>query len=70
MIPESTLSILACPVSKASLVQEADYLVSTDEETRLRYRIEEGIPVMIAEEAETLDVDEWSEIMQKHGAGQ
>ncbi len=67
MINKELLEILVCPVSKAELVLEGEYLVSTDKETRLRYRIEDDIPVMLVEEAEELDLDTWREIMKKHG---
>jgi uncharacterized protein YbaR (Trm112 family) len=66
-IDETLLAILACPVSKAPLVQEGATLVSTDTETRLRYRIDEGIPVLIVEESETVELSEWNEIMDRHG---
>ena len=54
------LEILVCPVSHKPLKQVGVWLVSTDAETRLRYPIlEDGIPVMLAEEAETLSEDDW-----------
>ena len=66
-ISKELLEILVCPLSKASLVLEGGSLVSTDKETRRRYRIEDGIPNMLIEEAEELDVPTWTEIMRKHG---
>ena len=61
------LEILVCPLSHARLVQEGETLVSTDPDTRRRYRIEEGIPVMLVDESEELDVSAWTEIMKRHG---
>ncbi|HEB84538.1 MAG TPA: hypothetical protein ENI92_06005 [Bacteroidetes bacterium] len=61
------LKILVCPETKAPLVQEGDSLVSTDPATRRRYRIEEGIPVLLIDEAETLEEAEWAAIMERHG---
>ena len=51
------LEILVCPESKKPLVyfQEEDFLFCPD--SRLKYRIEEGIPVMLIEEAERLSED-------------
>jgi hypothetical protein len=66
-ISKELLEILVCPLSKAALVLEGGSLVSTDKETRRRYRIEDGIPNMLIEEAEELDVPTWTEIMRKHG---
>ncbi len=67
MIKKELLDILCCPKTKADLVLDGDTLVSTDKETRLRYRIENDIPVMLIDEAEELSVEDWSEIMKKHG---
>ncbi|MDP8208808.1 MAG: hypothetical protein P9L92_19250 [Candidatus Electryonea clarkiae] len=61
------LEILVCPDTKAKLVLDGETLVSTDKETRRRYRIDNDIPVMLIEESEVLEVEEWEEIMQKHG---
>ena len=67
MINKELLDILCCPKTKADLVLDGDSLVSVDKETRLRYRIEDDIPIMLVEESETLDVKEWEEIMKKYG---
>jgi uncharacterized protein YbaR (Trm112 family) len=64
---EALKDILVCPQSKAELVLEDDRLVSTDPDTRLSYEIRDGIPIMLIEEAHTLDVQQWAAIMQKHG---
>ncbi len=57
--------ILVCPLSKASLKEVDGSLVSTDPETRMRYRIEGAIPVMLVEEAERMPMDEWKEAMAR-----
>ena len=67
MISEELLSIMCCPETKADLVLEGDFLVSTDKNTRRRYRIENDIPVMLIDESEVLEVAEWEKIMKKHG---
>ncbi len=67
MIDKELLEILVCPLSKAELVLDGDFLVSTDKETRRRYRIEDGIPIMLIDESEELDLETWREIMRKHG---
>ena len=58
--------LLVCPLTKAPLVLDDDMLVSTDAETRRRYRIDDGVPVMLIDEAEELDPETWSAIMARH----
>lgn len=67
MISKELLDSLCCPETKADLVLDGDFLISTDKETRRRYRIEDDIPIMLIEESEQLDVEEWTVIMKKHG---
>lgn len=67
MISKELLDILVCPETKAELVLDGNYLVSTDKNTRRRYRIEDDIPIMLVEESEQLSLEEWSEIMKRHG---
>lgn len=47
------LSILRCPVTGSPLVQEGDELVATDataDGEKLRYTIEDGIPLLLPPE--------------------
>ncbi|NQD88886.1 hypothetical protein HP499_13900 [Paenarthrobacter sp. CM16] len=47
------LSILRCPVTGSPLVQEGEELVSTAEDSngaKLRYAIEDGIPLLLPPE--------------------
>lgn len=67
MISKELLDILCCPETKADLVLDGDKLVSTDKVTRRRYRIEDDIPIMLIDESEQLSLEEWTEIMKKHG---
>ena len=67
MISKELLDILCCPETKADLVLEGDTLVSTDKDTRRRYRIEDDIPIMLIDESEQLSMEEWRGIMKKHG---
>ncbi len=61
-IDKELLAILVCPKSKAPLIQQGDWLYSTDPETRLRYPIRDGIPVMLIDEAETVDEAEFQRV--------
>ena len=67
MINKELLDILCCPESKAELVLDGEFLVSTDKDTRRRYRIEDNIPVMLIDDSEKLDEQTLKEIMLKHG---
>ncbi len=67
MLDESLLSILVCPADRGPLV-----LVDSGEgellyNPRLRraYRIEDGIPVLLIEEARDVDEDEHARLMAR-----
>jgi len=49
---EKLLDILACPKCKGDIKLKGDHLVCN--KCRLVYRIDEGIPVMLIDEAEQL----------------
>ena len=49
-VDRELLEILACPVEKAALREEADRLVCTA--CGRRYPVRDGIPVMLVDEAE------------------
>jgi hypothetical protein len=66
-IDKALLEILRCPESRAPLVLEEDYLVSTDPKSRRRYRVEDDIPNMIIEESEIMDEEPWIQVMKRHG---
>lgn len=61
-IDQELLKILVCPKTKAPLIQQGDWLYSTDPETRLRYPIRDGIPVMLVDEAETVSDDDFKSV--------
>ena len=64
------LALLRCPVSRKPLVQKGDWLISTDPESRLRYPIRDGIPVLLREEAEELTQDDWKTALEAASGGQ
>lgn len=47
------LAILVCPRCKGDLAYDAAAQTLTCEACRLRYRVTDGIPVMLVEEAES-----------------
>ena len=62
-IDKEFLDLLVCPKTKAPLIQSGDWLYSTDPETRLRYPVRDGIPIMLIDEAETVDVAEFDRVV-------
>ena len=66
-IPEDFLEILACPETKAPVVQDGEWLVSTDAATRRRYPIRDEIPIMLVEESEVMDEAAWRDVMKRRG---
>ncbi|MBX2975539.1 MAG: hypothetical protein KF721_05355 [Ignavibacteriaceae bacterium] len=67
MIKKELLDILCCPETKADLILDENFLVSTDRNSRRRYRIEDDIPIMLIDESDILSEEEWKEIMKRHG---
>ena len=62
-VPEELLAILVCPETKARVVQVGDWLYSTDAESRRRYPIRDGIPIMLIDESETVERAEYEQVM-------
>jgi len=68
--PEHTLDpelleILVCPESKGPLIYFRDEGFLFCPDSRLRYRVEDGIPVMLIEEAERLDEQAAARLMER-----
>ncbi|MCB9851221.1 MAG: hypothetical protein H6817_11030 [Phycisphaerales bacterium] len=59
---------MVCPESHAKLVQQGDWLYSTDAATRRRYPIRDGIPVMLVDESEVVAEDEYKRVMSATSA--
>lgn len=66
-IDEKLLRIMECPVAHVPLVQVDDWLYSTDPKTRRKYPIRDGIPIMLVEEAQTADSEEFEHAMRAAG---
>ncbi len=54
MLDPKLLEILACPQCKGSLAAAADHAYLDCHACRLRFRVEDDIPIMLIEEAEPL----------------
>ena len=61
MIEETTgidpklLEILVCPLTKGPLIYDRDAQELVSEQARLAYPIRDGIPIMLVDEARSLD---------------
>ncbi len=64
---QGLLELIRCPKSKAPLVHDGEWLVSSDPGCRLKYEIKQEIPVLIPEEAVEMSTEEWGSLMEKHG---
>jgi len=63
-LDQELLDILACPESKAALLYfEAEEFLFCPT-SKLKYRIEDGIPVMLVDEAERLDDAEAAKLVE------
>lgn len=51
LIDPRLLEILACPLCKGEIREEGDLLRCARRECSLAYRVEDGIPIMLVEEA-------------------
>lgn len=66
-IDRELLEILVCPVTHSPLVEVGDWLYATDPAQPRKYPIRDGIPVMLADEAEPVPREEFDRVMS--GAG-
>jgi uncharacterized protein YbaR (Trm112 family) len=55
MLDPDTLDVLACPRCKGEVVPDDEHTSLTCEACRLRYRVVDDLPIMMIEEAESLD---------------
>ena len=62
-INDELRKIMECPVAHTPLVQVGDWLYSTDPKTRRKYRIQDGIPIMLIEESQVADPEEFERVM-------
>ena len=59
------LEILACPSDKGPLLYFADEDSLYNPRLRLRYRVDDGIPVMLMDEAASIDDTEHERLLAK-----
>ena len=66
---QDLFDLLVCPEARVPLKYVAGALVSTDDRTRRRYRVdaEGGFPVMLIEESVVLSPEEWRRLIALPG---
>lgn len=64
MISKDLLQILACPACKSPVMEAGDFLFCTNADCRRRYTVKEGIPVMMVDEADVLELHEFSTVVR------
>jgi uncharacterized protein YbaR (Trm112 family) len=64
-LDEQLLEILACPEDKGPLLYFPDEDALYNPRLKRRYRIDDDIPVMLIDEAETVDDDEHERLLAK-----
>ncbi len=68
-LEKALLKILACPVDKGSLLYFDDERALYNPRLRRRYPITNNVPMMLAQEAETVSSDEHSRLIRRASAG-
>jgi uncharacterized protein len=62
-LEDALLDILACPIDKRGLLYFADDAVLYNPRLRRLYRIDDGIPLMLADQAEPVPEEEHQRLM-------
>jgi uncharacterized protein YbaR (Trm112 family) len=65
VLPETLLKILVCPVDKGCLMYFADEGLLYNPRLRRAYRVERGVPVMLAERAEPVPEREHERLIRR-----
>jgi uncharacterized protein YbaR (Trm112 family) len=63
------LSLLACPIDKQALLYLAEDDILYNPRLRRLYRIRDGIPVMLADQGETVSDDHHRDLLRRAAAG-
>ena len=66
---ETLLEIVVCPIDKRGLLYFADEALLYNPRLRRSYRIENGIPVLLAQEAAPVPDDEHARLIERARSG-
>jgi len=63
------LNLLACPIDKRALLYLAEYDILYNPRLRRSYRVHDGIPVMLADQGETVADEEHRTLLRAAASG-
>jgi uncharacterized protein len=69
-LEHALLKILVCPVDKGGLLYFEEEMALYNPRLRRRYPITDGVPVLLAQCAETVSAEEHSRLLQRARVGQ
>lgn len=56
---------LVCPACRTKLLVDHHHFVCRSAECRLRFEVKDDIPVMLADEARSIPLEEWTAVIQR-----
>ncbi len=56
------MEVLACPDCKSGVVEKDEKVICLNADCRRCYTINDGIPVMLIDESEVLELEKWQEM--------
>jgi len=68
-LEQALLKILVCPVDKGGLLYFEEEMALYNPRLRRRYPITDGVPVLLAQHAETVSAEEHSRLLQRAELG-
>jgi uncharacterized protein len=68
-LEQALLKILVCPVDKGGLFYFEEEMALYNPRLRRRYPITDGVPVLLAQHAETVSAEEHSRLVQQARSG-
>ena len=69
-LEQALLKILVCPVDKGGLLYFEEEMALYNPRLRRRYPITDGVPVLLAQRAETVSAEEHARLLQRARSGQ
>lgn len=69
-LEQALLKILVCPVDKGGLLYFEEEMALYNPRLHRRYPITDGVPVLLAQHAETVSAEEHARLLQRADRGQ
>ena len=61
--PQQYCELLVCPVCRSKLVVDGHSFVCRSRACRLRFAVKDDIPVMLADEAQVVSLEDWAALI-------